>query len=74
MNDYQIESSNDSIRFYYEAYKQSTGEKVTFFGNGGNSFALVNQFKFSYIEGYWGTDTINLDRDTIEIEFFEINE
>ena len=67
LDGYEIQSSTDSVTFYYEAYLRTTGERVKLTSPLG---ALLN-VEFSYIEGYWGTDTLDLERDTIEIEFFE---
>lgn len=67
LDGYQIESSTDSVTFFYEAYRRPTGERVLF----GTPIGALLNVEFSYIEGFWGTDTLDLERDTIEIEFFE---
>lgn len=54
----------------YEAYDEN-GSLITF---GENGYALVitlDDFDFSYVEGYLGYRTHDGDRDTIAIDFFE---
>ena len=67
LDGYQIESTTDSVTFYYEAYLRPSGERVLL----STPIGALTNVEFSYIEGFWGTDTLDLERDTIEIEFFE---
>lgn len=63
---YRFETINDSLIVEYEVLKQDgTKDKLN------NFFLLVSDFEASYVEGYLGQDVYELDRDTIEIEFFE---
>ncbi len=62
-----ISTNNDSLLVEYEARRVSNGELVEL----KNFFMAFVDFKFSYLEGYLGQDLYELDRDTLEIEFFE---
>ena len=62
-----ISTSNDSLIVNYQATKVSNGEPVEL----KNFFMAFVDFEFSYLEGYLGQDLYELERDTLEIEFFE---
>lgn len=62
---YKLQSNNDSIFIKYEAIR-SNGMRDTLT----NFFMQINDLQFGYAEGYWGNEVLNIDRDTIEIDFF----
>ena len=63
---YRFSAINDTLFVKYEAWKQDgTKLKVN------NFFLVVEDFAASYVEGYLGQDIYELDRDTIEIDFFK---
>ena len=62
-----ISTANDSLQVSYQATKVSNGEAVEL----KNFFMAFAGFEFSYLEGYLGQDLYELDRDTLEIEFFK---
>ena len=65
---YDLGTDNDQLTIIYEAYRESDGERVVF----PNTHAIgISGLEFSYAEGYWGQELLDLERDTIEIEFFE---
>jgi len=66
---YELDGGDDSLKIYYNAIRQSDGERVTFTDN--LPIILITGLEFQYIEGFWGTEPLDLARDTIEIEFFE---
>ena len=59
--------SNDSIYVRYELFKESSMEfdKADFIG------ATIFDFKVQYMEGFLGQEAFNINRDTIELDFFE---
>ena len=65
---YDLVGSGDNLKIIYEAYLESTGERVIF---DTDPVIGIQGLKFSYVEGFWGTEILDLARDTIEIEFFE---
>lgn len=65
---YDLATDDDSLTIIYEAYRESDGERIVF----PNNHAVgISGLEFSYAEGYWGQELLDLERDTIEIEFFE---
>lgn len=65
---YDLGTDNDQLTIIYEAYRESDGERIVF----PNLHAIgISGLEFSYAEGYWGQELLDLERDTIEIEFFE---
>jgi len=65
---FDLDGGDDSLKIYYEAIRQSDQQRVLF----DDVPALaITDLQFSYIEGFWGTEPLDLARDTIEIEFFE---
>ncbi|MBP7822008.1 MAG: hypothetical protein KA010_03735 [Saprospiraceae bacterium] len=62
---YQLQSESDSIYIKYTAL-HSNGVRDTV----SNFIMQINELKFGYAEGYWGNELLNIDRDTIEIDFF----
>lgn len=69
LDGYDLKPDDEFFDIIYEAYLESTGERVVFDGSG--SGIGITGLEFSYIEGYWGQEILDLARDTIEIEFFE---
>jgi hypothetical protein len=65
---YELVSTNDSLFFRYEAYLPN-GDRVKLTTLG----ILINDVKFSYLEGYWGNEAFPIDRDTIEIDINQTN-
>lgn len=65
---YDLTTDNDEITIIYEAYRESDGERIVFPNDHGVG---ITNLEFSYAEGYWGQELLDLERDTIEIEFFE---
>jgi len=63
---YRFSAINDTLYVKYEAWKQD-GSKLKV----NNFFLVVEDFTASYVEGYLGQDIYELDRDTIEIDFFK---
>ncbi len=68
LKDYDLTTNNDEITIIYEAYRESNGERIIFPNDHGVG---ILDLEFSYAEGYWGQELLDLERDTIEIEFFE---
>ncbi len=64
---YRLEAVNDTIYINYVAHRLNSGIMDTLSSCGITFENLVA----SYIEGYLGNDLYDLDRDTIEIDFFE---
>lgn len=65
---YDLATDSDQLTITYEAYRESDGERIIFT----NTHAIgISGLEFSYAEGYWGQELLDLERDTIEIEFFE---
>ncbi len=64
---YTIKPTNDSIYVRYELFKESSMEfdRAEFIG------ATIFDFKVQYMEGYLGQEAFNIERDTIELDFFE---
>jgi len=64
---YTIRPTNDSIYVRYELFKESSMEfdKAEFIG------ATIFDFKVQYMEGFLGQEAFNIDRDTINLDFFE---
>ncbi len=62
-----LRPTNDSIFVHYEYIRANSMDKVTpdFIG------AVIFDFETSYMEGFLGQETFNVDRDTIDIDFFE---
>ncbi|HFC00861.1 MAG TPA: hypothetical protein ENJ53_08675 [Phaeodactylibacter sp.] len=69
LSGYQLTSENDTVYMKYEAYLQSTGERVLLTEE--LPWVALTNVEFEYAEGYWGQEVLDLDRDTINIEFFE---
>lgn len=65
---YELIGDNDNLIIEYEAYRESDGERIKFVAN---PAVAITDIEFSYIEGYWGSEPLDIERDTIEIEFFE---
>ncbi|MEM1321984.1 MAG: hypothetical protein AAGG75_17120 [Bacteroidota bacterium] len=63
---YRVEPEQDSLYVGYELIREN-GMRDT----ATNVFMLISNFTTSYVEGYLGNDIYELERDTIEIEFFE---
>ncbi len=59
-------TNNDSILVRYEAIR-ANGMRDTL----SNVFIGFTGIEFSYIQGFLGQDVYGIDRDTIEIDFFE---
>ena len=68
LKDHILETNNDDFSVIYQAYRQSDGERIEFSETPGLG---INGLQFSYAEGFWGQELLDLERDTIEIEFFE---
>ncbi|MFT6320738.1 MAG: hypothetical protein ACJAT4_001666 [Granulosicoccus sp.] len=68
LKDYDLTTNDDQITIIYEAYRESDGERIVFPNDHGVG---ILDLEFSYAEGYWGQELLDLERDTIEIEFFE---
>ena len=66
---YDLDGGDDSLRIFYQAVRQSDQSEVVFTSN--LPVILITGLEFAYIEGFWGTEPLDLARDTIEIEFFE---
>lgn len=66
LDGYEIVAENDSIFIEYEAITAS-GETITL----PNFIINIQDFAFSYAEGYLGNQLHEGARDTIEIDFFE---
>ena len=62
-----LRPTNDSIFIHYECILKSNGQFVEpdFIG------VSIFDFEASYVEGFLGQETFNVDRDTIEIDFFK---
>ncbi len=67
LSEYRLEPINDSLYVRYQAYRINTQVNDTLT----NFFMRFEDFRSSYVEGYLGDDIYELDRDTIEIEFFD---
>ena len=65
---YDLATDSDQLTIIYEAYRESDGERIIF---PNNHVVGISGLEFSYAEGYWGQELLDLERDTIEIEFFE---
>jgi hypothetical protein len=61
---------NGKLNVEYEAYNEN-GELVTFGENGYALIITLEDFDFTYIEGYLGYRLHDGDRDTLSIDFFE---
>jgi len=70
LHGYELQSNTDELTIKYEAYRQSDGTRVVFDSTATQGIGITN-LTFSYIEGFWGTEPLDLALDTIEIEFFE---
>ncbi|MEM6964994.1 MAG: hypothetical protein AAF573_09525 [Bacteroidota bacterium] len=68
LTDYELIGDNDNLVIEYEAFRESDGERIEF---AANPAVAITDIEFSYIEGFWGTEPLDIERDTIEIEFFE---
>jgi len=68
LKDFDLATNNDQITIIYEAYRESDGERIVFPNDHGVG---ITDLEFSYAEGFWGQEILDLERDTIEIEFFE---
>ena len=72
---WEIVPDSNTLYFEYEAYLPD-GTRVLFPevtpGTAGIGF-LVQDMKFSYMEGYWGYETYPLTLDTIEIDINQTN-
>lgn len=63
---YELDLPKDSLHIRYEAIK-ADGQRDTL-----SSFAmLVNQLKFSYVEGYFGNEVFPISRDTIYLNIYK---
>ena len=58
---------DDTVKIYYHAYRRNTGVRDTV----ELALARIDDFEFSYTEGFLGTGLYDVERDTIEIDFFE---
>lgn len=65
---YDLGGGDDSLKIFYTAIRQSDMQQVLF---DETPTLGITGLEFSYIEGFWGTEPLDLARDTIEIEFFE---
>ena len=64
---YSLQPENDTVTFKYKATK-SDGTEFEF----DNTFSLQFQdVEHTYVQGYLGTATYFVPRDSIEIDFFE---
>jgi hypothetical protein len=64
---YDINLNDLEVNVRYFAYLKSTGERVKLTNVG----FIINQVEFSYLEGYFGYEKHQIDRDTIEIDIFK---
>ncbi len=64
---YLLETINDTIFINYEAHRLNSGIRDTLPACG----IIFTDLTASYLEGYLGNALYELDRDTIEIDFFE---
>ena len=64
---YRLQAINDTVYINYYAYRQDSGFNDTLAACG----ITLENLVASYVEGYLGGEPIDLDRDTIEIDFFE---
>ncbi len=65
---YELNSSNNTLEFIYDARKPD-GTRVEFkVGVNPTMIIQFNGLEFSYLEGFWGLDVYPLTRDTIEID------
>ncbi len=71
LSGYDLQSNTDELTITYEAIKQSDGTRVVFDSTTTLQGIGITNLTFSYIEGFWGTEPLDLALDTIEIEFFE---
>ncbi len=62
---YALSSTNDTAYIKARAYTKS-GKEVKVQG-----FGTLSMLKFSYAQGYWGREVVDLPRDTIPISFFD---
>ncbi len=65
-SEYEIHPYNDSLFIEYDCIKPN-GDKDTL----SNFYLIISGFEASYIEGYLGNDIYELERDTIDIDFFD---
>jgi len=68
LTDFELQGQDDSLKIIYEAYRESDGERIEF---NDDPLIFIEDLKFAYVEGFWGSEVLDLERDTIEIEFFE---
>jgi hypothetical protein len=64
---YRLETVNDTVYIQYVSIGQVTGNRDTLKACG----IILEGLVASYVEGYLGNDLYDLERDTIEIDFFE---
>ncbi|MEM9918523.1 MAG: hypothetical protein AAF990_10530 [Bacteroidota bacterium] len=67
LDGYIVRPDQDSLYVSYELIRKSTGLRDTVSG----MILLIEDLNASYMEGYLGGDIYEMDRDTIEIDFFE---
>ena len=67
---YALVPEDGKLNVEYEAYDEN-GDLITFGENGYALIITLDDFDFSYIEGYLGYRIHDGDRDTISIDFFE---
>lgn len=66
LNGFLIESSNDTIRAWYEA-SFADGSPTQLLGAG----MLAAELQFSYVEGFWESTSYPLQADTIPIDIYK---
>ncbi|MFK7809510.1 MAG: hypothetical protein AB8F74_17030 [Saprospiraceae bacterium] len=64
---YRLQTTNDTVYIDYVSIGQVTGNRDTL----ENCYIILSNMVASYVEGYLGNDLYDLERDTIEIDFFE---
>ena len=67
LSGYKFIPQNDTFFVEYTAYRPDSDSYDTLQSLG----VLIQDFEFSYIEGYLGSNVYDLERDTIDIDFFE---
>ncbi len=62
---YELSSDNDTVYIKQETYTAS-GKKIN-----ATIYGALTKLEFSYVQGFWGREFVDLQRDTINIDLFE---
>ncbi|MEO1515934.1 MAG: hypothetical protein AAFV95_13010 [Bacteroidota bacterium] len=67
LSNYSVRPDQDSIYVRYNLYRKQTGQRDTVAG----MIIIIRDLVASYMEGYLGDDIYEMERDTIDIDFFD---